>query len=124
MTARFNHTIIASTNPADMVGFYIDLLEADEAESWGIFTNILIGDGVLLQFAEVPWDFSPQHYAFLVDDAHFDRALARITDRGIEHWADPHREHPGEINHNHGGRGVYFNDPSGHGLELTTMPYL
>lgn len=31
--------------------------------------------------------------------------------------------HPGEINTNHGGRGVYFDDPSGHHFELITQPY-
>jgi hypothetical protein len=30
---------------------------------------------------------------------------------------------PGEINANHGGRGVYFNDPAGHHLELLATPY-
>jgi hypothetical protein len=29
----------------------------------------------------------------------------------------------GEINRNDGGRGVYFLDPSGHNLELITVPY-
>jgi hypothetical protein len=29
----------------------------------------------------------------------------------------------GEINHNHGGRGVYFDDPSGRHFELITKPY-
>jgi catechol 2,3-dioxygenase-like lactoylglutathione lyase family enzyme len=31
---------------------------------------------------------------------------------------------PGEINNEHGGRGVYFEDPAGHTLELITRPYL
>lgn len=42
---------------------------------------------------------------------------------GIEHYADPHRQEPGAINHNDGGRGVYFMDPSGHAMELITVPY-
>jgi hypothetical protein len=29
----------------------------------------------------------------------------------------------GEINHNDGGRGVYFRDPDGHCLEVITRPY-
>lgn len=29
----------------------------------------------------------------------------------------------GEINHNHGGRGVYFLDPGGNGMEVITQPY-
>lgn len=30
------------------------------------------------QFADPPMVFPPQHYAFLVDDEHFDRTYARI----------------------------------------------
>ena len=37
--------------------------------------------------------------------------------------ADPHKSGPGEINHHWGGRGVYFDDPNGHLLELITKPY-
>ncbi|GHF71922.1 catechol 2,3-dioxygenase-like lactoylglutathione lyase family enzyme [Amycolatopsis bartoniae] len=54
----------------------------------------------------------------------FDRAYARLREQGIEHWADPHRQRPGETNTEHGGRGVYFLDPAGHGLEMITRPYL
>lgn len=107
-----------------MAEFYRDLLEADEAPSWGPFTNVQIGGGILLQFAAPPIEFPPQHYAYLVDDEHFDRAYATITERGIAHWADPQRARPGEINHEHDGRGVYLLDPSGHYLELITRPYL
>jgi hypothetical protein len=32
-------------------------------------------------------------------------------------------EAPNEINYNHGGRSVYFDDPSGHHFELITQPY-
>ncbi|MDR2322827.1 VOC family protein [Microbacterium sp. NPDC089698] len=124
MTAHFNHTIIASTDAAEMADFYRDLLEAEEAPSWGPFTNVQIGGGILLQFATPPIEFPPQHYAYLVDDDHFDRAYATITGRGIAHWADPQRARPGEINHEHDGRGVYLLDPSGHYLELLTRPYL
>ena len=124
MTARFNHTIIASTDPAEMAEFYRDLLEADEVPSWGPFVNLQIADSVLLQFAASPMDFPPQHYAYLLDDAHFDRAYTQINDRGIEHWADPQRDRPGEINNENGGRGVYLLDPSGHYHELLTRPYL
>ncbi len=124
MTARFNHTIIASLDAAEMAAFYVDLLEATPAESWGPFTNIQIDDGVLLQFAAPPFEFPPQHYAYLLDDEHFDRAYKKIQDWGRKHWADPQRSRAGEINHEHGGRGVYLLDPSGHYLELITHPYL
>ena len=104
--------------------FYVDLLDAKPVDSWGPFTNVQIEDGVMLQFATPPIDFPPQHYAFLLDDAHFDRSLTLIQDRSLDHWADPQRQLPGEINHGHCGRGVYLLDPSGHYLELITRPYL
>ncbi|MUK00621.1 VOC family protein [Vibrio cholerae] len=124
MTAQFNHTIIASRDSTTMGAYYRDLLEAREAPSWGPFTNIQLPDGVLLQFATPPMKFPPQHYAYLLDDDHFDRAYSKIVESATEHWADPQRSRPGETNTEHGGRGVYLLDPSGHYLELITRPYI
>lgn len=124
MTATFNHTIVAAKDPQVSAAFYRDLLEAREAPSWGPFRNLQLEDGFLLQFAAPPVDFPPQHYAFLLDDAHFDRAYARIRDEEREHWADPQQTRPGRTNTEHGGRGVYLLDPAGHYLELITRPYL
>ena len=42
--------------------------------------------------------------------------------RGPDYWADPGRK-KGRINRHFGGRGVYFQDPSGHLLEIITRPY-
>lgn len=124
MAARFNHTIIAAEDTSEMAQFYRELLEAQDLPAWGLFINLAIGDGVMLQFATPPMEFSPNHYAYLLDDADFDRALATIRNRGYERWADPQRTRPGKINNAHDGRGVYLLDPSGHYLELTTRPYL
>jgi catechol 2,3-dioxygenase-like lactoylglutathione lyase family enzyme len=65
----------------------------------------------------------PQHYAFLVDENEFDQIFGRIRDRGLPYWADPFRRDPGRINDWDGGRGVYFDDPDGHLLEVITRPY-
>ena len=59
----------------------------------------------------------------LVSEAEFDAALSRIRAAGVAHYANFRRERPGEINHLYGGRGVYFDDPNGHLLELITRPY-
>ena len=125
MPASFNHTIIAAKDRQASARFFRELLEVPEAPSWGPFTNVQLNDGVLLQFAAPPLDdIQLHHYAFLVDDDLFDRALARLIDQGVQHWADPFQQQPNEINTNHGGRGFYFFDPAGHGLELITQPYL
>ncbi len=41
----------------------------------------------------------------------------------MPYWADPFHRQPGEINTNDGGRGVYWDDPNGHALEIITRPY-
>jgi hypothetical protein len=61
------------------------------------------GNGVSLDFADDHGPVSPQHYAFLV--------------------SDPGKRLPGQFNTNDGGRGVYWEDPSGHVLEIITRPY-
>ncbi|MER7625255.1 VOC family protein [Streptomyces sp. NPDC126503] len=124
MTVTFNHTIIAAKDRNESALFYRELLEISEAPSWGPFANIQLPDGVLLQFAEPPMEIQTQHYAFLMDDEAFDRTYGRLCDRGIEHWADPQMRRSGEINNEHGGRGVYFKDPAGHLIELITRQYL
>lgn len=64
-----------------------------------------------------------QHYAFLVDENEFDHIFARIRDRHLTYWADPYRRKHDEINTWDGGRGIYFDDPNGHLLEVITRPY-
>jgi catechol 2,3-dioxygenase-like lactoylglutathione lyase family enzyme len=87
------------------------------------FDVVQMGNGVSLDFADKDGEISPQHYAFLVSDAEFDAGFAWVKERGLPYWADPARSHPGEINHHRGGRGVYFEGPDGHFLELITKPY-
>ncbi|GAA1822737.1 hypothetical protein [Planosporangium flavigriseum] len=36
---------------------------------------------------------------------------------------DPGHQSAGRINHHDGGRGVYFEDPNGHNVEIITRPY-
>jgi catechol 2,3-dioxygenase-like lactoylglutathione lyase family enzyme len=59
----------------------------------------------------------------LVTEEEFDEIFARIKARGLDFWADPFHQRPGLINHNDGGRGVYWSDPDGHSLEIITRPY-
>jgi class 3 adenylate cyclase len=63
------------------------------------------------------------HYAFLVNEDEFDQIFARIRERGVTYWADPYRRERGRINDWDGGRGVYFDDPNGHLLEVITRSY-
>jgi catechol 2,3-dioxygenase-like lactoylglutathione lyase family enzyme len=66
----------------------------------------------------------PQHYAFLVPDEHFDAMIARLVAVGVTYYADPRHTEPGQINRFFGGRSAYFDDPSGHNMEIMTVPYV
>jgi len=41
----------------------------------------------------------------------------------VTYWPGPRQSDPGTINHHHGGRGLYFDDPSGHHREIITARY-
>src|SRR5207248_1056998 len=57
------------------------------------------------------------------DDDEFDPIFDRIKASGHPYYADPFRQQRGEINHHDGGRGVYFDDPDNHLMEVITRPY-
>ncbi len=80
-------------------------------------------NGVSLDYSQTDREIRPQHYAFLVGEAEFDAAFARITERGLTYWADPAQTRQGEINTRDSGRGLYFEDPDGHLMEIITRPY-
>ncbi len=66
-------------------------------------------------------EVTSHHYAFLVSEEEFDAIFARVQARNLTYWADPGHQRPNEINGN--GRGFYFEDPSGHNMEVLTRAY-
>jgi len=84
---------------------------------------VSINNGVNMDFMDADGEIAQQHYAFLVSELDFDEIFGRIRERTLPYWADPAKARAGEINHRDGGRGVYFEDPNGHLLEVITRPY-
>jgi len=123
MPTQFNHTIVWCSNQGVSAKFLADMLGRPAPTRFGHFDVVELDNGVSLDFANAEGPIRPQHYAFLISEADFDAVLGRIKERGLGYWADPMRRRPGEINHNDGGRGVYFPDPGGHFLEVITRPY-
>ncbi len=123
MPVAFNHTIVHAHDAAESAQFFSEMFGLPAPEPFGPFLGVPVAHGAVFDFITNPDEFPAQHYAFLVTDAEFDAIYARITERGLEHWADPHRDEPNQINHHYGGRGVYWCDPGGHFLEAITVPY-
>jgi catechol 2,3-dioxygenase-like lactoylglutathione lyase family enzyme len=125
MSINFNHTIVAARDKRESAEFLTELFDLPSPKPFGNFMVVALEHGVNLDFANAPEgeEIRRQHYAFLVSEPEFDTIYGKIQSRGLQHWADPRQSRPGEINHGHGGRGVYFLDPSGHAMEILTRPY-
>jgi catechol 2,3-dioxygenase-like lactoylglutathione lyase family enzyme len=124
MAIKLNHTIVHSRDPRASAEFLAGLFGLPQPKPFGPFLDVEVGNEVTLAFLHAEdMEIQMQHYAFLVSDAEFDEIFGRIRARGLKYWADPGRTEEGRINHHFGGRGVYFQDPSGHLLEVITRPY-
>ncbi|EWC63094.1 hypothetical protein UO65_1588 [Actinokineospora spheciospongiae] len=123
MAIQFNHTIVHAVDREKSARFFTDMFALPDPVEFGPFLAVRLANGCTLDFAQSPGEVAPQHYAFLVSEEEFDHVHGRITELGLDHWADPRQQGVNRINHNDGGRGVYFLDPSGHYLEAITVPY-
>jgi extradiol dioxygenase family protein len=122
MPARLDHTIVHAKDALESATFLSEILDLPAPVRMGHFQAVATGNGVSLDFATSSDDILPQHYAFLITEDEFDEVYARVTERGLDIWADPRQQFPGQINSDHG-RGFYFLDPSGHYLEVLTQTY-
>jgi extradiol dioxygenase family protein len=123
MAIHLNHTIVRVRDKAESASFLAEILGVDEPTSFGPFLIVQVDNDVSLDFADDHGPVNPQHYAFLVSESEWDAIFDRIRERDLPYWADPMKHRPGEFNTNDGGRGVYWEDPSGHFLEIITRPY-
>ena len=119
MAVHLNHTIVAARDKEESARFLAEILGLSEPQV-GHFAAVDVDNGVSLDYANARGDITPQHYAFLIDEDDFDDVFGRIQKRQLQYWADPYQQQSGEINHRAGGRGLYFEDPNGHLLEVLT----
>jgi extradiol dioxygenase family protein len=122
MAVQLNHTIVHAHDAAASARFLAAILGRPEPKPFSHFVVVQLDNDVSLDFLAVP-EVRPQHYAFLVTESDFDAILGRIRERGLPYWADPFHRYAGQVNTNDGGRGVYWEDPNGHNLEVITRPY-
>ncbi|MEY9856296.1 catechol 2,3-dioxygenase-like lactoylglutathione lyase family enzyme [Catenulispora sp. GAS73] len=119
MTIQLNHTIVRARDKRASAAFLATILGLEVGADFGRFVPVAVANGVTLDYMTSS-DPQPQHYAFLLDDDEFDAAFARIQEQGLGYYAEPGGDGRGEINTRWGGRGVYFDDPDGHAMEILT----
>jgi catechol 2,3-dioxygenase-like lactoylglutathione lyase family enzyme len=120
---QLNHTIVWCRDKVRSATFFQELLGLAPPFQFHPFLVVQLANGVSLDFHEIEGEVSAQHYAFLVSEDEFDQVFGRIKERGLDYWADPAQQRHGAINHHDNGRGLYFQDPDGHLLEIITRPY-
>ncbi|MFF1828303.1 VOC family protein [Paenarthrobacter sp. NPDC058040] len=123
MAVSFNHTIVYATDKHRSAAFLAHIFGLPSPQPMWSFVTVALENGVTLDFLGAEGKVVPQHYAFLVSEKEFDQIFLRITAEHVDYWADPSRTRAHQINHNDGGRGIYFQDPDGHLLEAITRPY-
>ena len=123
MTVRLNHTIVHVSDKDRAAADLAEILGVAARTSYGPFRVLMLDNDVSLDFADDHGAPDHQHYAFLVSEEEFGAIHQRIVERGLTFWADPFHRREGEINTNDGGRGLYWDSPDGHNLEIITVPY-
>jgi extradiol dioxygenase family protein len=120
MAVQLNHTIVPVEDKEVSARFLAEILGLDPPRPFGPFMCLETANGVSLDYDDrgVP---EHHHYAFLVTEEEFDAIFLRITQRGLPYWADPGHQRANQINDH--GRGFYFEDPSGHNMEVLTRAY-
>lgn len=123
MAVHLDHTIVPAYDKRTSAAFLAHILGLQVGPDLsGYFVPVALSGGPTLDFMDAE-DFRRHHYAFLVSDQEFDAAHARLVAGGIEYCADPFARRPREISYTaDGGRGVYFDDPNQHSMELLTLP--
>ena len=123
MAIALNHTIVNASDPEASATWLAEILGLGPPVHTSPFWEVKTGNDVNLDFMHTDDEVHGQHYAFLISEPEFDEVFARLTERGVEHFADPAGRRGGEINRHDGGRGMYFSDPDGHWMEVITRPY-
>jgi catechol 2,3-dioxygenase-like lactoylglutathione lyase family enzyme len=121
MTIVLNHTIVPAHEKTAAALWFAGIFDLPTEQSDDHFAPVYVNEALTLLFADAD-SFSPGHYAFHVSDAEFDSILARVRASGQPYGSAPWSRDDRKLNDWNGGRGVYFETPDGHLLELMTIP--
>lgn len=122
MAIHLDHTIVPARDKEASARWFARIMGLQYKGPWGHFAPVQVDEYLSLDFDDREV-IERHHYAFIVSDEEFDAILARVQDEGIPYGSGPMQDDM-QINHLHGGRGFYFNDPNGHRLEVITHTYV
>ncbi len=122
MTITLNHTIVPTYDKVASAKFYARIFGFEYIGEFSHFIVVRVNDTLCLDFS-IKDTFESHHYAFKVTEDKFDEIFLRIKNEKIKYGSGPYDAENMTINHNNGGRGVYFRDENKHLLEMLTADY-
>ena len=122
MAITLNHTIVPCHDKVATAKLYSRIFDLEYVGPFSHFIVVRVNDTLTLDFDDGD-DFDSHHYAFKVNDQEFDQIMTRLASAGMAYGSGPTATDDMRINHNYGGRGVYFTDANGHILEAITADY-
>lgn len=124
MAITLNHTIVPCFNNVESAKFYCGLFGFEYVGEFSRFIVVRVNDTLCLDF-DSREKFESNHYAFKVSEKEFDEIFERLqVTENIKYGSGPSEADDMKINHNYGGRGVYFRDQNEHLLEMLTVDYV
>ena len=124
MATHLDHTIVPVRDREEAVEFYTRIFGFENLGEAGPFLAVRVDDNFNLDFRQED-EIHSHHYAFAMTPGEFESSFNRIKESGIDYGGGPrsheNKEGPGITLGSQGmGKAVYFNDPSGHLLEIKT----
>jgi hypothetical protein len=119
-----DHLLIPVRDRVASARLLATLLGVAWAESGiGPFSPVYVNDGLTLDFDQADSPYPVQHYCFRVSEPEFDAILGRIRAAGIAYRSAVHGPVDMQVDTQHGGRIVYWNEPDCHQWEMLTVSY-
>ena len=120
MTITLNHTIVPVRDKVAAARFFAQIFGLKRGRT-SYFAPVRVNKTLTLLFDDES-KFESHHYAFHVSEREFGAIFRRIKEAGLAYGSAPWSLTDGKLNDWGGGRGIYFEDPNGHVLELMTVP--
>lgn len=114
MAVEVNHIVVPASDQLATAELLAHILGLEIQDGHSVRSI----DGLTLDFVKPQSSACVLQCAFLLNGAEFDMALARIRRAGIDFCARFDGKGRGELNLQHGARGLYFNDLDNHLFEL------
>ena len=131
MAIVLDHTIVPAKDKVASAEFFAEIFGLKVKPGQGHFAQVQINESLTFDFADEPeaWGgpgFDPRtgkshHYAFHISEAEFEAIFGRVKAKRLAYGSGPYNHTDGQIYTRRGGRGFYFEDPSGHLLEVMTV---